>query len=182
MSNNPRRDGGEEHQRASLTEVLHQARDRAERRDRACVPADYDALDRMVKRQRAAPVVYRARVGSRGSGDGERVRRMRGHRSRRHPVCVAFADLPRTRTEARSGCESRSRTSMTASGSRSGHSNRGSSLSSAGRQAHRKAQGRQGSGRNRRIEISATVTEAIADNLQNAKDLPEEVSNALRGT
>jgi hypothetical protein len=30
---------------------------------------------------------------------------------------------------------------------------------------------------NRRIEISATITEAIAQALENAKDLPEEVSS-----
>jgi hypothetical protein len=30
---------------------------------------------------------------------------------------------------------------------------------------------------NRRIEVSATITEGIADALENAKDLPEEVSN-----
>jgi len=30
---------------------------------------------------------------------------------------------------------------------------------------------------NRRIEISATISEAVADALQNAKDLPEEVSS-----
>ena len=32
----------------------------------------------------------------------------------------------------------------------------------------------------RRIEISATITEAIADALQNAKDLPQEVSSVAR--
>ncbi|MGH8572438.1 MAG: hypothetical protein ACREX8_07680, partial [Gammaproteobacteria bacterium] len=67
MSNNPRRGGGEEHQRASLTEVLDEARDRAERRDRARVPVDYDVLDRMVKRQRAALTLAVK------SGDAEKV-------------------------------------------------------------------------------------------------------------
>jgi hypothetical protein len=33
---------------------------------------------------------------------------------------------------------------------------------------------------NRRIEISATITEAIADALEHAKDLPEEVSNVAQ--
>jgi hypothetical protein len=33
---------------------------------------------------------------------------------------------------------------------------------------------------NRRIEISATITDAIADALENAKDLPEEVSNVAQ--
>ena len=33
---------------------------------------------------------------------------------------------------------------------------------------------------NRRIEISATITEAIADALQNAKDLPQEVSSVAQ--
>jgi len=33
---------------------------------------------------------------------------------------------------------------------------------------------------NRRIEISATITEAVADALQNAKDLPEEVSSVAQ--
>jgi hypothetical protein len=32
----------------------------------------------------------------------------------------------------------------------------------------------------RRIEVSATITEAIADALENAKDLPEEVSNVAQ--
>jgi hypothetical protein len=32
----------------------------------------------------------------------------------------------------------------------------------------------------RRIEISATVTEAIAEALENARDLPEEVSNVAQ--
>jgi hypothetical protein len=34
----------------------------------------------------------------------------------------------------------------------------------------------------RRIEVSATITETIADALENAKDLPEEVSNVAQGT
>ena len=33
---------------------------------------------------------------------------------------------------------------------------------------------------NRRIEISATITEAIAEALENAKDLPEEVSSVTQ--
>jgi hypothetical protein len=33
---------------------------------------------------------------------------------------------------------------------------------------------------NRRIEISATITEAIAGALENAKDLPEEVSSVTQ--
>ncbi len=33
---------------------------------------------------------------------------------------------------------------------------------------------------NRRIEISATITEAIADALENARDLPEEVSSVAQ--
>jgi hypothetical protein len=33
---------------------------------------------------------------------------------------------------------------------------------------------------NRRAEVSATITEAIADALENAKDLPEEVSNVAQ--
>jgi hypothetical protein len=33
---------------------------------------------------------------------------------------------------------------------------------------------------NRRIEISATITEAIADALENERDLPEEVSNVAQ--
>ena len=33
---------------------------------------------------------------------------------------------------------------------------------------------------NRRIEISATITEAIAKALENERDLPEEVSNVAR--
>jgi hypothetical protein len=33
---------------------------------------------------------------------------------------------------------------------------------------------------NRRVEISATITEAIADALENAKDLPEEVSSVAQ--
>jgi hypothetical protein len=33
---------------------------------------------------------------------------------------------------------------------------------------------------NRRIEISATITEAIADALENAEDLPEEVSSVAQ--
>ena len=33
---------------------------------------------------------------------------------------------------------------------------------------------------NRRIEISATITEAIADALENAKDLPQEVSSVAQ--
>ena len=32
----------------------------------------------------------------------------------------------------------------------------------------------------RRIEISATITEAIADALENAKDLPQEVSSVAQ--
>jgi hypothetical protein len=32
----------------------------------------------------------------------------------------------------------------------------------------------------RRIEISATITEAIADALENAEDLPEEVSSVAQ--
>ena len=34
--------------------------------------------------------------------------------------------------------------------------------------------------RGRRIEISATITEAIADALENAKDLPQEVSSVAQ--
>jgi hypothetical protein len=34
----------------------------------------------------------------------------------------------------------------------------------------------------RRIEISATVTEAIAEALENAKDLPKEVSSVAQRT
>lgn len=33
---------------------------------------------------------------------------------------------------------------------------------------------------NRRIEISATITEAIAQALENERDLPEEVSSVAR--
>jgi hypothetical protein len=33
---------------------------------------------------------------------------------------------------------------------------------------------------NRRIEISVTITEAIAEALENAKDLPEEVSSVAQ--
>jgi hypothetical protein len=33
---------------------------------------------------------------------------------------------------------------------------------------------------NRRIEISATITEAIAEALENERDLPEEVSNVAQ--
>ena len=33
---------------------------------------------------------------------------------------------------------------------------------------------------NRRIEISATITEAIADALENARDLPKEVSSVAQ--
>ena len=54
MSNNERRDGVEDSRCASLAEVLGQARERAARRDAARVPVDYDALNRMVKRQRGA--------------------------------------------------------------------------------------------------------------------------------
>ena len=32
----------------------------------------------------------------------------------------------------------------------------------------------------RRIEISATITQAIADTLENAKDLPQEVSSVAQ--
>jgi hypothetical protein len=35
---------------------------------------------------------------------------------------------------------------------------------------------------NRRIEISATITEAVAGALQNEQDLPEEVLTSLEGT
>lgn len=54
MSNHRCRDGGGDVPCASLTDVLDRARERAARREKVRVPVDYDALDRMVKRQRAA--------------------------------------------------------------------------------------------------------------------------------
>lgn len=54
MSKIRRRQGGEDAARAQVAEALEAARARAARREAARVPVDYDALDRMVRRQRAA--------------------------------------------------------------------------------------------------------------------------------